>query len=118
MNHDSSRKKTKNIQVIDGADNCTYSIFAISEELFDFIFPEVGQDIEFEEDFNARFGTMSKQESERLLDGFWNFPVDKKKVKGIHGTLFYGLSYKKKFYPTKREGEMVVDLTVKSKSGQ
>jgi len=28
-------------------------------------------------------------------------------VRGIHATLFYGFSEKKKYYPTKREAEMV-----------
>ncbi|MEG7978457.1 MAG: hypothetical protein NY202_00600 [Mollicutes bacterium UO1] len=40
----------KNIQVIDGADNCHYPIYSIEEEYFNLIFPN-GQDIEFIEDF-------------------------------------------------------------------
>jgi hypothetical protein len=34
--------------------------------------------------------------------------VDKNSVVGIHGTLFYGMPQKKKYYPTKRESEMKV----------
>ncbi len=45
----------KNIQVIDGADNSTYSIFAATEDEFEIIFP-VGTDIEFIEDFVDRVG--------------------------------------------------------------
>lgn len=40
----------KNIQVIDGADNCTYNIYAATEEEFDDIFPN-GADVEFIEDY-------------------------------------------------------------------
>ncbi len=36
----------KNIQVIDGAVNCVYDIFAATEEEFDLIFPS-GQDVAF-----------------------------------------------------------------------
>lgn len=46
----------KNIQVIDGADNATYSIFQATEEDFDQIFPQPGQDIEIAEDYVDRVG--------------------------------------------------------------
>jgi hypothetical protein len=45
-----NKKKTKNIQVIDGAINCHYPIYSIEEEYFNLIFPN-GQDIEFIDDF-------------------------------------------------------------------
>ena len=35
----------KNIQIIDGADNCTFSIFQATDEEFSLIFPEPLQDI-------------------------------------------------------------------------
>ncbi len=94
----------RNIQVIDGANNCTYSIFAANLEDFKEIFPGGGQDIEFVEDFIKRAG---KKHATALLKRLWLSPVDKKKIRGIHGTLFYELEYKKKFYPAKRENEMV-----------
>jgi hypothetical protein len=37
----------------------------------------------------------------------WNRAVEKKNVRGIHGTLFYQLELKREFYPTKKEEEMV-----------
>jgi hypothetical protein len=40
----------KNIQVIDGALNCTFSIFQATEEEFVLIFSEPGQDIQYAED--------------------------------------------------------------------
>ena len=46
----------KNIQIIDGADNATFSIFQATDEEFAAIFPGDGQDIELSEDFHRRVG--------------------------------------------------------------
>ena len=46
----------KNIQVIDGASNCSYDIYAVTEEEFHVLFPDAGQDIEFIEDAIDRIG--------------------------------------------------------------
>jgi hypothetical protein len=97
----------KNVQVIDGADNCTYSIFQFSNRQFEMIFPAKGQDIEFIEDVVRRMGN---NKLGQLLKSAWNRPIDKKRVKGIHGTLFYELTFKKKYYPTKIEAEMVIGI--------
>jgi hypothetical protein len=96
-----------NIQVIDGALNCSYRIFAANTDDFKQIFPEEGQDIEFVEDFIKRIG---KRKATSILKRIWKMPVSKKGVEGIHGTLFYELEYKKEFYPTKREDEMVTGI--------
>ena len=40
----------KNIQAIDGANNCTYDVFQASDLEFSLIFPD-GADIEFADDF-------------------------------------------------------------------
>lgn len=40
----------KNIQVIDGALNCTFSIFQAFDEEFALLFPEAGQEIQYAED--------------------------------------------------------------------
>jgi hypothetical protein len=96
----------KNIQVIDGADNSTYSIFAATEEEFEIIFP-VGTDIEFIEDFVDRVG---EEIGIRVTTELWKRPVAKKVVQGIHGTLFYQLTHKRQYYPTKKESEMVLAL--------
>jgi hypothetical protein len=95
-------KNYKNIQIIDGAQNCTYSIFAASPEDFKEIFPDENQDIEFIQDFIKRVG---KKSANKILTRLWSAPIEKKKVRGIHGTLFYELEYKKQFYPTKKEKE-------------
>ncbi len=97
----------KNVQVIDGARNCTYDVFAASEEDFHLIFPGEGQDVEFIEDFIDRVG---EHVANGVTKRLWSSRVDKKRVAGIHGTLFYELDFKKKFYPSKREEEMVVSL--------
>jgi hypothetical protein len=48
----------KDIQIIDGALNATFSIFQATEEEFALIFPNE-QDIELSEDFHARVGDES-----------------------------------------------------------
>lgn len=96
----------KNIQVIDGANNCTYDIFAIDDADFLTIFPG-GQDVEFASDLEMRSDAKAISE---LLAKLWSRPVDKKSAQGIHGTLFYELDFKKRYYPTKKEAEMVLAL--------
>jgi hypothetical protein len=71
----------KNIQVIDGADNSSYSIFAATKEEFEAIFP-LGADIEFAEDFFERVG---EERGTKITVELWKRPVAKKGVRGIHG---------------------------------
>ncbi len=92
----------KNIQVIDSAVNCTYDIFAATEEEFSQIF--LGDtDIEFNTDVYKRLG---EEKSARIFGKIWSRKVDKKSVNGIHGTIFYGLDNKKEFYPTKKDSDI------------
>ncbi len=90
----------KNVQVIDGADNCTYSVYAFTENEFSIIFPEPGQTIEFIEDAERRLGP---EILDHVLTDVWTRLIKKPEVFGIHGTLFYELEHKKQFYPTKSE---------------
>ncbi len=92
----------KNIQVIDGADNCAYRIFAAEDDEFADIFPGE-RDIEFADDVWRRLGAARAR---AILERIWKRPVDKKIARGIQGTLFYQLGHKKRFYPTRREDEM------------
>jgi hypothetical protein len=94
-------RSTKNVQIIDGAMNCTYSIYAFTDEQFALLFPE-GQDIEFIEDVWER---LSRKQWKRAFSGAWTRPVRKSDAQGIHGTLFYQLDYKKEYYPSKRESD-------------
>jgi putative RNase toxin 37 of polymorphic toxin system len=97
-----TRSTMKNIQIIDGAVNCTYSLFAAPDKGFNAIFPK-GTDIEFIEDVIDRLG---EAHVAAITEKMWKRPVKKPVAKGIHGTLFYQLLNKKRFYPTKKESEM------------
>jgi hypothetical protein len=88
----------KNIQIIDGALNCTFSIFQATEAEFLMIFPEAGQDIQYAEDLFDADGQLRQ-----ALTALWQRPIRKQDAMGIHGTLFYGLQRYKKWYPNNRE---------------
>lgn len=93
----------KNVQVIDGADNCAYDIFSISDEQFLILFPEKGQNIEFVEDVIERLGD---EVATATLRGLWERPCPKSTVQGIHGTLFFQLAGKRQYYPSKQEADL------------
>lgn len=88
----------KNIQIIDDAINCAYDVYSISDEDFNVIFHEPGQNVEFIEDLEARIGTENLEELHRRI---WQRRIKKESINGIHGTLFYQMDYKKEFYPNK-----------------
>ena len=93
----------KNIQQIDSADNCTYSIFEVDDGTFRKIFPEQGQNIEFLERVKNRF---SAKEFKSIMEKLNESPIEKDNAMGIHGTLFFELSHKMKFYPNFKESDM------------
>lgn len=93
----------KNIQIIDGAVNCVYDIFAATDEQFDLIFP-AGTDIAFIDEVYDRSDEVSL---DATFSEMWNRPVKKKQVVGIHGTLFYEFEQKKKYYPSRKDDEAV-----------
>ena len=97
----------KNIQVIDGAMNASYAIFATTDDEFSALFPGEGQDVEFIEDVIERLGD---SETGKLMAPIWGRPIAKSAVNGIHGTLFYEMQHKKKYYENKREP--VIDFKV------
>lgn len=43
----------------------------------------------------------------KIMEAMWNRPVNRKTAQGVHGTLFYQVIGKKRYYPTKKESEMV-----------
>jgi hypothetical protein len=89
----------KNIQVIDGAINTAYNIYAATDEQFEEIFPN-GADIEFIEDLIERVG---EKRAGELVSPLWPRLLKKHEVVGIHGTLFYELRDEKRgLYPNKR----------------
>ncbi len=90
----------KNIQVIDGAENCTFSIFQATEEEFALLFPQPGQDIQYAEDL---FKMAATDKTNEALNRIWERPIRKQDVHGIHGTLFYQLERYKQWYRENRE---------------
>jgi hypothetical protein len=87
----------KNIQVVDGALNCTFSIFQATDEEFVRLFPEPGQEIQFAEDLDP--GIADTLGSNPI----WQCPIRKRDAQGIHGTLFFGLERYKTVYRERRE---------------
>lgn len=90
----------KNIQVIDGADNATFSVFQATEDEFSAIFPD-GQDVELSEDFYGRVGN---EHAQAILSSIWERPILKRDANGIHGTIYYNWESKRRCLPaSKRE---------------
>lgn len=96
----------KNIQIIDGALNCTYSIYAAAERDFGQIFPS-GSNVAFSDEVAERLGA---RRTSKLFARLWQRRVEKAKVTGIHGTMFFGLPHKKAYYPNRIEAELRVGL--------
>ena len=82
----------KNIQIIDGAMNCTYDIFQATTQEFDSIFLN-GTNILFADEI------VSSEETDRIFKNLWNRRIPKTEAMGIHGTIFYELNHKKEYYP-------------------
>ena len=89
----------KNIQVIDGADNCVYDVFAATDEEFSLVFP-VGEDIAFIDEVVDRVPSAMLDQA---FNNIWTRRLVKSEVVGIHGLLFYELEKKKRYYPTRRD---------------
>ena len=90
----------KNIQIIDGASNATFSVFQATDEEFAAIFPD-GRDIELVEDLIERIG---ERTAGSVLTPIWGRPILKRDALGIHGTLFYDNDHRRHHIPpSKRE---------------
>ncbi len=81
----------KNVQVIDGADNCTFSLFQLTNEEFTLVFPGDGQDIQFAEELTSA--------AELALTAAWKRPIRKPDAMGLHGTLFYDFAARRGSFP-------------------
>jgi hypothetical protein len=88
----------KNVRVIDGAKNYTYSLSAATEQEFARLLPD-RQDVAFIDEVVSR---LQRDEAGALLANLWSRPVLKSAARGIHGTLFYELDFKRKYYPTRK----------------
>ena len=85
LRHGIRSLKMKNIQIIDGADNATFSIFQATPEESGTIFPQRGQDLEVVDNYFARVG---EAEAHLVLCAIWERPIHKPDFQGLHGTLF------------------------------
>jgi hypothetical protein len=93
----------KNVLIVDGADNCAYDIFAATDEEFALMFPAAGQDVAFIDEIIA---SAQMTVMDAAFNNLWMRPVDKKAVAGLHGTIFYELEHKKKYYPNRRDSDL------------
>lgn len=93
----------KNIQIIDGAQNCVYDIFAATDEEFALVFPN-GTDIAF---IDEVYTNGDKQLLDAAFKNIWLRPVKKSEAQGIHGIIFYELEEKKAYYPTRKDEEAI-----------
>lgn len=88
----------KNIQIIDGAANATFSIFQASDEEFEAMFPN-GSEMEIIEVVIARLG---EEMAGQTIAPMWQRPVLKRDAEGIHGTLFYDGEHRREYLPLSR----------------
>jgi hypothetical protein len=93
----------KNIQVIDSAQNCSFSIYSVGEEDYRLIFSQPGQNVEFIEDLAKRVG--SRRAGEIVMRATAT-RLDKADIAGLHGTLFIGMANRRAWYPNKRESDL------------
>ena len=93
----------RNIQVIDGAENAVYDVFAATDDEFMVLFPE-GQDVAFIDEVIARG---QEKEINDIVARIWKRRIPKREAMGIHGILFYELEHKKRYYPTRRDEEAI-----------
>jgi hypothetical protein len=93
----------KNIQIIDGSQNCVYDVFAATDDEFSLIFPN-GTDIAFIEEVYAKG---DEQALDAAFNNIWKRRVRKRDAQGIHGILFYELPDKMVYYPTRKDEEAV-----------
>lgn len=93
----------KNIQIIDGAQNCVYDIFSATDEEFALVFPE-GGDIAFIDEIYA---AGDSQLLDAAFKNIWQRRIKKSEAQGIHGIIFYELEQKKVYYPTRRDEDAI-----------
>src|SRR5262249_39835996 len=96
--------KLRNIQIIDGAANATFSLFQVTDDEFAQIFPTIGQDMEIWEDFSERVG---EAQANLILNPVSDRPILKRDAHGIHRTLYSDYQSRRQHMPTsKREVDL------------
>jgi len=99
-----ARPELRNIQIVDGADNATFSVFQATDDEFNQIFPTIGQDMEISEDFVQRVG---EAHANLIFNAIWERPILKRDVNGIHGTLYFNYQSRRRYI---RASKREVDL--------
>lgn len=89
----------KIIQVIDGADNATFSLFQATDEEFAILFPGEGQDMALSEDIET---SDRAEQAFAALQNIWERPILKRNAQGLHGTLFCDNERRKTHIPASR----------------
>jgi hypothetical protein len=89
------KQAMKNIQIIDGAANATFSLFQATDDEFLAMFPN-GSDMQIVDDVFERLGN---EEASRVIVPMWNRPILKRDAVGIHGTLFYDSEHRREYLP-------------------
>lgn len=101
INPKSRSAQHENIQVIDDAENCAYSIFAATDREFALISGE-GRSIAFAGEVIRKVG--SKRWNE-VSSKVWKRGI-KREVIGIYRTVFHKLGFKKRYHPNRRETDL------------
>ena len=88
----------KNILIVDGALNATFSLFQATDEEFAAIFPDES-DMQIIEDVFERLG---QEAFGRAVTPMWERPILKVDAVGIHGTLLYNSEDRREYLPASR----------------
>ncbi|NLR40890.1 hypothetical protein [Novosphingobium sp. ERW19] len=88
----------KNILIIDGAMNATFSVFQATDEEFATLFPN-GEEIDVIEDVILR---TSEEVADVILARVWERPILKSEAQGIHATLIYDDPARRDYLPPSR----------------
>ncbi|SHL04188.1 hypothetical protein [Desulforamulus aeronauticus] len=97
----------KNIQIIDGARNSVFEIYAIDDETFGKIFGNE-MDVVFLSDL-TEYLDYDKPEIQAFWLKVYSKKMDKRNVNGIHGTLHLDSSYCEKSYFPERKEKLVIN---------
>ena len=89
----------KIIQVIDGADNATFSLFQATDDEFALLFPGEGQDMALIEDIET---CDRAEQAFAALRNIRERPILKRNAEGLHGTLFYDNERRRPHIPASR----------------
>lgn len=89
----------KIIQVVDGADNATFSLFEATEDEFSLIFPGDQQDMALIEDVASSPNAKAAFDA---LGRIWNRPILKRDAYALNGVLFYDNDRRRADVPASR----------------